>query len=64
MKFEPLGHMEEVHEPILEHIHTVESLGNTLTWGEKQIPEPVDEVTDIKVITYDQKRKFIMKRTT
>jgi hypothetical protein len=64
MKFDPSRHMEEVHEPILEHIHTVKSLGNTLTWGEKQIPEPVDEVTNIKVIAYDQKRKFIMKRTT
>jgi hypothetical protein len=39
-------------------------LGNTLTWGEQQIPEPVDEVTDIQGITYDRKRKVIMKRTT
>jgi hypothetical protein len=39
-------------------------LGNTLTWGEKQIPELVNEVIDIQAITYDQKRKSIMKRTT
>jgi hypothetical protein len=56
--------MKEVQEPILEQIHTTGSLGNTLTWGEQQIPEPVDEVVDIQVITYDRKRKAIMKRTT
>jgi hypothetical protein len=64
MEVEPSGHMEEVQEPILEQIHTVMSLGNTLTWGEQQIPEPVDEVTDIQSITYDRKRKAIMNRTT
>jgi hypothetical protein len=64
MKTEPSGHMEEVQEPILEQVHTVESLGNTLTWGEQQIPEPVDEVVDIQSIAYEQKRKAIMKRTT
>jgi hypothetical protein len=55
--------MEEAHDPILEEICTDESLGNTLTWGEKQITEPIDEVTDIQAIAYDQKRKSIMKRT-
>jgi hypothetical protein len=59
-----LGHTEEVQEPSLEHIYTVESLGNTLTWGEKQIPEPVDEVIDIQAIAYDRKMNDIMKRTT
>jgi hypothetical protein len=47
------GHTNEFQEPNIEHIYTVESLGNTLTWGEKQILEPVDEVTDIQAITYD-----------
>jgi hypothetical protein len=61
---EPSGHIEEVQEPNLEQIYTVGSLGNTLTWGEQQIPEPVDEVVDIQEITYDRKRKSIMKRTT
>jgi hypothetical protein len=61
---EPSGHTKEVQEPSLEQIYTVGSLGNTLTWGEKQIPEPVDEVTDIQEIAYDRKRKSIMKRTT
>jgi hypothetical protein len=42
----------------------VGTLGNTLTWGEKQIPEPLDEVVDIQSIAYDRKRKDIMKRTT
>jgi hypothetical protein len=56
--------MKEVHEPVLEKIHTVGSVGNNLTQGEQQIPEPVDEITDIQVITYDRKRKAIIKRTT
>jgi hypothetical protein len=45
--------MEEVLETNLEHIYTVESLRNTLTWGQQQIPEPVDEVIDIQAISYD-----------
>ena len=56
--------MEEVQEPILEHIYIVGSLRNTLTWGEQQIPKHVDEVVDIQEITFDRKRKSIMKRTT
>jgi hypothetical protein len=48
MEFEPSGHIEKFQEPILEQIHTTESLGNTLTWGEQKILEPVDEVTDIQ----------------
>jgi hypothetical protein len=63
-KFEPLEHMKEVQEPILEQIHIDKSLGNTLIWGEKQIPNLVDEVTDIQAISYDRNRKDIMKRTT
>jgi hypothetical protein len=35
-----------------------------LTWGDQQIPEPVDEIVDIQVITYDRKRKVVMRRTT
>jgi hypothetical protein len=61
---DPSEHMKEVQEPILEHIHTVGNLGNTLTWGENQIPDPVDEVADIQEITYDRRRKDIMTRTT
>jgi hypothetical protein len=65
MEVEPLEHMEEVKQvPVLEKIHTTGSLGNTLTWGEQQIPEPIDEVVDIQVISYDRKRKSIMRRTT
>jgi hypothetical protein len=40
----------------------VVSLGNNLTWGDQQIPDPVDEVVDIYVISYDQKRKAIFQR--
>jgi len=47
MKVEPSEHMEEVQEPFLEQIHTARILGNTLTWGEQKIPEPIDEVTGI-----------------
>jgi hypothetical protein len=39
-------------------------LGNTLTWGDQQIPKPADEVADIYAITYDRKRKAIVQRTT
>jgi hypothetical protein len=39
-------------------------LGNTLTWGDQQILEPVDEVDDIYGISYDQNMKAIIHRTT
>jgi hypothetical protein len=48
----------------IEHLYTTRSLGNTLTWGDQQIPEPVDEVIDIQAISYDRKNKFLMRRTT
>jgi hypothetical protein len=35
-----------------------------LTWGDQQIPEPVDEVANIYAISYDQKRKSIVQQTT
>jgi hypothetical protein len=54
---------KEVQESDLEQIYTTDSLGNMLTWGDQQIPEPVDEVADIYAISYDQKRKAIMQRT-
>jgi hypothetical protein len=41
----------------------VESLRNTLTWGDQQILEPMDEVSDIQEIDYDIKWKDIMMRT-
>jgi hypothetical protein len=37
--------VKEVQEPVLEKIYMAGSLGNTLTWGDQQIPEPMDEVT-------------------
>jgi hypothetical protein len=60
----PLEHMEEVQEPSLEQIYTIGSLRNMLTWGDQQIPEHVDEVSDIHSISYVWKRKYIVKRTT
>jgi hypothetical protein len=53
LEVEPSGHTGEVQEPILEHIYTFKSLGNTLTWGEQQIIEPVDEVINIQAIGYE-----------
>jgi hypothetical protein len=38
------------------------SLRNTLPWGDQQIPEPVDEVANIQEISYDRKRKVVMRR--
>jgi hypothetical protein len=61
---EPSEHNEGVQEPDLEQVYTTGNLGNTLTWGDQQIPELVDEVADIYVISYDRKRKAIIKRTT
>jgi hypothetical protein len=55
-------HSEEVQEPNLEQVYTIGSLGNILTWGDQQIPELVDKVPDIYVISYDQKRKCIVQR--
>jgi hypothetical protein len=46
-KAEPSDHIKEVQELILENIHIVGSLRNTLTWGEQQIPKLIDEVIDI-----------------
>jgi hypothetical protein len=64
MEVDPLKHMEEVQEMVLEQTHTIGSWGNTLSWGEKKIPEPIDEVSNIHAITYDRKRKSITRRTT
>jgi hypothetical protein len=61
---EPSKHTEEVQEPGLEQIYIVGSLGNMLTCGDQKILEPVDEVVDIQAISYDWKRKSIVKRTT
>jgi hypothetical protein len=49
-------------ETIMEHLFTARSLGNNLSWGGQQIHEP-DKVVDIQTISYDRKRKAIMKRT-
>jgi hypothetical protein len=56
--------MEEIQEPNLEQIYTIGSLGNMPIWEDLQIPEPVDEVSDIRSIFYDHKRKSIMQRTS
>jgi hypothetical protein len=37
-KVRPSEHNEEVQEPNLEQVYTIGSLGNTLTWGDQQIP--------------------------
>jgi hypothetical protein len=51
-------------EPNLEQVYTNGSLGNTLTWGDQQIPKPMDEVADIHAIAYDRGKKAIIQRTT
>jgi hypothetical protein len=50
-------------ETIMEHLFTTGSLGNNLSWGDQQIPEPAKEAVDIHAIAYDRKRKVVMKRT-
>jgi hypothetical protein len=39
-------------------------LDNTLSYGDQQIPEPVDEIVDIQELSYERKRKVVMRRTT
>jgi hypothetical protein len=63
-KVRPSKHRKEVQELSIEQVYTIENLSNTLTWGDQQILEPVEEVSDIHAITYDQKRKSIIHRTT
>jgi hypothetical protein len=58
----PARYTKEVRESNLGQIYTTGSLGNKLIWGDQQIPELVDEVADIHVISYDQKRKSIVQR--
>jgi hypothetical protein len=59
----PTRHNKEVQEPNIQKIYTAGSLGNTLTWGDQQIPELVDEVAYIYANSYDQKRNTIIQRT-
>ena len=47
----------------MEHLYTARSLGSTLSWGDQQILELVDEVFDIQAISYERKSKFLMRRT-
>jgi hypothetical protein len=49
---------EPAQEDTMEHLYTPGSLGNTLSWGDQQIPEPVDEIADVQAIAYDRKRKL------
>jgi len=50
-------------EPTPAHFHTPGSLSNTISWGDQPIPEPVDEVVDVKTIAYDRKRQVGIRRT-
>jgi hypothetical protein len=59
----PTRYSEEVRESNLEQIYTTNSLRNKLTWGDQQIREPIDKVTNIYAISYDQKRNAIVQRT-
>jgi hypothetical protein len=55
--------MEKGKELVTKHFYTLGSLGNTLSWGDQQIPQLVDEVVDVQPISYNKKRKVVMKRT-
>jgi hypothetical protein len=59
---EGISPAKELREPATEHLYMVRSLGNTLSRGDQQIPEPVDKVVDIQEIDYDMKRKVVMRR--
>jgi hypothetical protein len=53
---------KELREPAIEHLYTAGSLGGTLPWGDQQIPKLVYEVVNIQEISYDMKRKVVMRR--
>jgi hypothetical protein len=55
--------MEKGKEPAMEHLYTSGSLGNTLSCGDQKIIEPIDEVVDVRDISYEKKRKAMMKIT-
>jgi hypothetical protein len=50
--------LKREREPAMEHLYTVGILGNTLSWGDQQIPEPIDEFVDIHAISYTGKGKL------
>ena len=45
----------------MEHLYMEGGLGNTLSWGDQQIPKPIEEAVDIHDNSYDRKRKAMMK---
>jgi hypothetical protein len=51
------------HKKIPWSISTHQEAWETLSWGDQQILEPVDEIADMQAISYDRKRKSMMKRT-
>jgi hypothetical protein len=55
--------MEKGKEPTMEHFYMSWILGSTLSWGDQQIVEPVGEVANVQDISYDKKRKEVLKRT-
>jgi len=49
-------------EPVMENFHTLGNLGNILSWGDQQFLELVNEVVEVQAISYDRKRKMVVKR--
>jgi hypothetical protein len=47
---------------VLEHFHTLGNLGNSLSWRDQPILEPVDEVVHVQAIAYDRKIQLVVKR--
>jgi hypothetical protein len=45
----------------MEQIATLGSLDNTLSWGDQNIPDHIEDVADLELIAYNKRRKTIFK---
>jgi hypothetical protein len=48
----------------MEKITTPSSLDNTLYWGDQNIPDPIEEVAYLELITYNKRKQTISQERT
>jgi hypothetical protein len=46
---------------MLQYFHTPESFQNVLSWGNRQIPYPIEELVDLESISYNRWRQAIVR---
>jgi hypothetical protein len=54
--------MDKGKDIVVEQFHTPGSFHNSLAWGDRNIPEPIEELDDLKSIAYNWLRKVIVRR--